>query len=62
METIIQIIQQLGFPIAMTLLVFWRMTKESDNHKEEVNALKETLAENTIVLSQLKQLIEDKMQ
>lgn len=59
-NSIIQIVQSLGFPIAMCLLIFWRMNKESDSHREEVNSLKDTLSENTKVLAQLQQLIENK--
>jgi hypothetical protein len=61
LENIIQIVQSLGFPICMTFLIFWRMNKESDQHKTEVDTLKDTIAENTKVLAQLQQLIEDKL-
>lgn len=61
-DSIVQIVQSLGFPIAMCLLIFWRMNKESDSHKEEVNSIKDALVENTKVLSQLQQLIEDRLQ
>lgn len=59
-QTISTFISGVGFPIAMCLLVFWRMNKESEDHKSEVNTLKETIAENTTILAQLKQLLEDK--
>ena len=53
-------ISTVGFPIAMCILIFWRMNKESEDHKQEVSTLKETIAENTTILAQLKQLLEDK--
>ena len=37
------------------------MKKEQENHKEEVNGLKDVIAENNTILAQLKQLIEDKL-
>ena len=60
-EQIANFITTIGFPIAMCLLVFWRMSKESEAHREEVKTLKDTIQENTVILGQLKQLIEDKL-
>ena len=57
---ILSAISTVGFPIAMCILIFWRMSKESEDHKQEVATLKETIAENTTILAQLKQLLEDK--
>lgn len=61
LETIMQFITTIGFPIAMCLLIFWRMWQESEAHREEVKTLKDTIQENTVILGQLKQLIEDKL-
>lgn len=61
LNTITQVITTVGFPIAMCLLIFWRMNKESESHKDEIATLKDTIAENTTILAQLKQLIEDKL-
>ena len=64
-QTIIEIamefITRIGFPIAMCLLIFYRMREESEAHKEEVKTLREVIAENSTILAQLKQLIEDKL-
>ena len=57
---IMQAISNVGFPVAMCILIFWRMNTESKDHKEEVQTLKDTIAENTTILAQLKQLLEDK--
>ena len=47
------IISSVGFPIAMCLLIFWYLTKQDENHKEEVNKLKEAVDNNTTVLTKL---------
>ena len=60
-DTIMTFITTIGFPIAMCLLIFWRMGQESESHRQEVNTLQETIKENTVILGQLKQLIEDKL-
>lgn len=52
-NTIVSIISAVGFPIAMCLLMFWYMTKQDENHKEEVNKLKEAVDNNTLVLTKL---------
>lgn len=44
METIIQLISNVGFPIAMCLLMFWQntqMTKALDKNTEAIEGLKD---------------------
>lgn len=52
-----QMISNVGFPIAMCLLVFYYMTKHDEKHKEETDNLRKTLEDNTKVLSELSTLI-----
>ena len=61
LDLIMQAIGTIGFPIVMTLIMFYFLNKESENHKAEMNELKDVIAGNNEVLAQLKQLIEDKM-
>lgn len=60
-DILVQAITQVGFPIAMCVLMFWFLNKEQNTHKEEMNELKEVIAKNNEVLASLKQLIEDKL-
>lgn len=60
-DIIVQIISTVGFPIAMCVLMFWFLNKEQENHKNEMNELKDVIARNNEVLASLKQLIEDKL-
>ena len=46
-----------GFPIVAYGGMFWYMVKLSDNHKEELNVLKEALNQNTRALIELKSAI-----
>lgn len=57
MENIIQIIRDLGFPIACVVALFWQNTRLSDQHKAEMEAVTQALNNNTIVLSELKEKI-----
>jgi len=61
MDLIVQAIGSIGFPIVMTLIMFYFLNKEQENHKAEMNELKDVIAGNNEVLAQLKQLIEDKL-
>lgn len=61
MDEIVTAISTVGFPIVCTLLLTYLLMKENENHHEEMNELKDTIAANTIVLSELKQLLNDLM-
>ena len=62
MDSAAQLISTLGFPIVMCLVMFKYMQEESKNHKQEVDSLKESLKENTIVLADLKSMIQTLVQ
>ena len=60
MDNIVNIISSVGFPIAMTLLLFWYMTKQIDkiteiqkDHKEETNGLKDAITKLEIAITSL---------
>ncbi len=61
MDELVTAISTVGFPIVCTLLLTYLLMKENENHHEEMNQLKDTIAANTIVLKELKQLINDLM-
>ena len=58
MDTVTQLVSTLGFPIVMCMIMFKYMQEESENHKKEVDALKDSLKENTVVLADLKSMIQ----
>lgn len=58
--TISQLISSVGFPIAACVALFWQMTKESERHKEEMNALKESLNQNTLAITKLVLFMQEK--
>lgn len=57
--TVIQFIQGVGFPIACVLIMFQQMDKERESHKEETQKITEALNNNTLILTELKQKLED---
>lgn len=56
-EVITQIVTSVGFPIVACGGLFWYVNKVTDSHKEEVKAMMESLNQNTLVLTELKELI-----
>lgn len=56
-QTVIQLISNVGFPIAMCVALFYYMIKQRQEHSVELENLRTTLEENTKVLTELSTLI-----
>lgn len=56
-QMIMNMISTLGFPIVVAVALFWYINKQNENHKEEINGLRETIQDNTNILHELKELI-----
>lgn len=59
MEEVIQAISTVGFPIACCLMMGYLLYLEQNNHKEEMLQLKDAIVSNTLIMTELKQLLED---
>ena len=57
-STIASLISQVGFPIACCCVMFYSLTREQDNHKQEMTAMVEAVNNNTIALTKLAEKIE----
>ena len=57
-EMISSLIGTLGFPVVACLGLFWFLNKQEERRTEEIHQLQLTLAENTAILSSLKELIQ----
>lgn len=53
MQDITTAISTVGFPIVMTLLLWYQMNKTNEAHKEEMNKVTEALNNNTLALQKL---------
>lgn len=51
--TLTTLIGSLGFPIVCCIALFWYMTKNMEQHKEEMNKMSEAINNNTNVMNQL---------
>lgn len=57
LQGVTSFITSVGFPIAMCAALFYYMIKQNEKHENELNGLKDTLNENTKVLTELTTLI-----
>ena len=52
-------ISTVGFPIVACVILGYLLKQEQEAHKEETNALKEAIVGNTLIMTELKQLLVD---
>jgi hypothetical protein len=52
-NSLIQLVGSLGFPVVACGALFWRMVKSDEQHKEEMNKISEALNNNTSALVKL---------
>lgn len=52
-NTIMQLISGVGFPVAVCLICFWYINKQSEEHKAEIDELTKALNNNTLVMQRL---------
>lgn len=52
-NTLIQLVSSLGFPIVCCGALFWKMVKSDEQHKEEMDKITQALNNNTIALTKL---------
>lgn len=57
MDEVIKVIQELGFPIACVIALFWQNNKMQAQHKEEADKMTAALNNNTLALTELKDKI-----
>lgn len=60
LTAIAQMISTVGFPIACCIIMFQALTKEQENHKQEMSAVTAALNNNTIALTKLSDKLEAK--
>ena len=57
LDTIVDLIQKLGFPVACVIALFCQNIKITEQHKEEMDKITEALNNNTLALTELKNKI-----
>lgn len=59
-ESIIQIIGSLGFPIVACGALFWMLNKQTEMHKQEMDTIKDAIDELKVAILQLTNLLNSK--
>lgn len=52
-DVIIQLVSNVGFPIATCVACFWYINKQSEQHKKEMDSVTDAINNNTIALTKL---------
>ena len=52
-SSIVTVVSQVGFPIAMCLVMAWYVKYTNDQHKEEIVKITEALNNNTLAVQKL---------
>ena len=50
---VLKAISTVGFPIVVAAAMFWKMNKQDEDHKQEMNKITEAINNNTIALTKL---------
>ena len=60
MDDLLTLIGNYAFPIVACAALFWKLNKDQDRHKEEIDAIRESLDNNTKILTELVAVIKQK--
>lgn len=56
-QAIIQAVSTLGFPIVMCAALLYYLNLERESHKEEMESMKDALDRNTVIMTELKEML-----
>lgn len=57
-QTIIEIVQNLGVPVACLIFCGWFIVRQENRHESEVSTLSDTIKGNTEAISEIKTMIQ----
>ena len=60
LQNVINLIKDLGFPIAVCIAMFWLNNKQVEQHKEEMAKVTDALNNNTLALTELRDRLDKK--
>lgn len=61
-QTIIEIVQNLGVPVACLIFCGWFIVRQENRHESEVSTLSDTIKGNTDAISEIKTMIQTFME
>lgn len=57
-NVVTSLVSNLGFPITVAGALFWKMNKQDEDHKQEIQKLTEALNNNTLAITKLMDSLE----
>lgn len=58
MTEIIQAVSTVGFPIACCCFLLWQNSRQDEYHREQMEKLRETIADNTRIIDKLSKIVQ----
>lgn len=59
MEELINLISNYVFPVAMCLILVWKMERDQDRYRQDLNTLREVIEKNTEIMNEIKGVISE---
>lgn len=59
MEELINLISNYIFPVAMCLILVWKMERDQDRYRQDLNTLREVVEKNTEIINEIKGVISE---
>ncbi len=50
---LVQMVSSVGFPIVCCFMLCWYVWKQGQSHKEEIDAIRKSLDDNTLIITRL---------
>lgn len=58
MEQAVNLLSNYIFPVAMCMILLWKMERDQDRYREDLNTIREIIEKNTEALVQIKTILD----
>lgn len=59
MEEVINLVSNYIFPVAMCLILVWKMERDQERYRQDLNTLREVVEKNTEIIAEIKGVISE---
>lgn len=59
MEQLVTLFANYIFPVAMCMVLVWKMEKDQDRYREDLNTIREVISQNSQILTEIKTMLGD---
>lgn len=56
-DQLVNLLENYVFPIAMCFLMLWKMEKDQERYREDLNSMRNVIEQNTAVMTEIKTMI-----